>query len=112
MVKDITLKKNTEFKRAYRKGQTYVSKLMVSYIIRNRKNCLRIGVTASKKTGNAVRRNRSRRVIISAFREISGSIKPGYDIVFVARAGTADAKSTDILKVMKKHLLDAGLIEE
>lgn len=109
---DITLNKNSDFKRTYKKGQAYVSGLMVSYILKRHKKDKRYGVTASKKIGNAVKRNRSRRVILAAYRKISPYIKPGYDIVFVARAATAGSKSSDILKVMQKHLLQAGAIKE
>lgn len=112
MNRDITLKKNLEFKRVYKKGRAYVSRTIVSYVLKKSKSDTRIGITASKKTGNAVKRNRSRRIILAAYRKVSPYIKPGYDIVFVARAATPSSKSSDILKVMKKHLLQAGAIVE
>ncbi len=112
MNKDVTLKKNLEFKRVYKKGHAYVSRLLVSYVLKRHTHYKGVGITASKKTGNAVKRNRSRRIILAAYRKISPHIKPGYDMVFVARTATSDSKSSDILKVMKKHLLQAGAIME
>ena len=69
-----------------------------------------MGITTSKKIGNAVERNRSRRVIRAAFRDNLPSVKGGYDIVFVARSKTRYLKSTDVSKIMNKHLAKAGVI--
>ena len=52
----------------------------------------------------------ARRIIREACYNICGNIKPGYDIVFVARTKTAFAKSTDIEKCMRLHLQKAGII--
>lgn len=108
----ITLKENREFRRAYSRGKSYVSPDLVTYIIKNNNNNLRIGITTGKKIGKAVERNRSRRIIRAAYREICNNIRFGYDIVFVARTKTPYRKSTDILKSMTKHLKDAGLLCE
>ncbi len=108
----ITLKENREFRRAYSKGKSYVSPDLVTYIIKNKNNNLRIGITTGKKIGKAVERNRSRRIIRAAYRNISEHIRSGYDIVFVARTKTPFRKSTDILKSMRNHLSQAGLLCE
>ena len=106
----ITLKENREFRRAYTRGKSYVSPDLVTYIIKNNNNNLRIGITAGKKIGKAVERNRSRRIIRAAYYQLCDHIRTGYDIVFVARTKTPFRKSTDILKSMTKHLTDAGLL--
>ncbi len=63
----------------------------------------------SKKIGNAVQRNRSRRVIREAFRVIEPLIREKtdkrYDFIFVARGKTPYVKSTQIYELMKKQLL-------
>jgi ribonuclease P protein component len=73
-----------------------------------------LGITTSKKIGNAVRRNRSRRVILAAYRALSAEIinADGCSIVFVARGRTASLKSTEIEVIMRQHLTKAGLIKE
>lgn len=73
-----------------------------------------MGITTSKKIGNAVRRNRSRRVILAAYRALSAEIinADGCSIVFVARGRTASLKSTEIEVIMRQHLTKAGLIKE
>lgn len=108
----ITLKENREFRRAYSRGKSYVSPDLVTYVIKNNTNNLRIGITTGKKIGKAVERNRAKRVIRAAYSEVCDRIRTGYDIVFVARTKTPFRKSTDILKSMQKHIADAGLLCE
>lgn len=106
----ITLKKNNEFRRLYSKGRYYPHALLVTYVIKARHNKVRIGITTSKKIGKAVERNRARRIIREAYYNLMPQLKPGYDIVFVARGKTPHVKSTDILPVMKRQLKEAGVL--
>ena len=106
----ITLKRNNDFRRLYSRGRFFLSPVLVTYVMKNRRDEVRIGITSSKKIGKAVVRNRSRRVIREAYRELSSQVKPGYDIIFVARGKTPYVKSTDILRVMKKELKEAGVL--
>ena len=107
----VTIKENKDFRRIYAKGKSYASGILVTYVIKNRTRDVRIGITTGKKIGKAVLRNRSRRIIREAFREISDSVKNGYDIVFVARAKTPFVKSYDVLRSMKKELKEAGVLK-
>lgn len=108
----ITLKENRDFTRLYRKGKSYVSPVLVTYIIKNKSNNLRIGITTGKKIGNAVKRVRSRRVIRAALDEISENLICGYDIVFVARGKTPYVKSYVIKKAMIEAFEKAQMLNE
>lgn len=108
----VTLKENREFRRIYSKGKSFVSPYIVTYVVKNRRNTVRVGITTSKKVGNAVMRNRSRRIILAAFREILPDIKRGYDFVFVARHKTPFVKSYDVLNHMRNHLKKYGALNE
>jgi ribonuclease P protein component len=105
-----TIRENKAFQRAYTRGKYYVSPVLVSYVVKNRKNALRVGITTSKKIGNAVKRNRSRRVIRAALRPFAGRLPAGYDLVFVARVKTPFAKSQELSRVMEQQLRAAGLL--
>ncbi len=106
------LKQNSDFRRAYGRGKSYSAPALVTYVLKNnRAGICRMGITTSKKIGNAVERNRCRRIIRAAFRELSPEIKGGYDFVFVARTRTKNLKSTDIKKDMLQHLTKAGVIK-
>lgn len=106
-----SINENRAFRRVYAKGKSYVHPLLVSYILKSRGRNVRIGITTSKKTGNAVKRNRSRRLIREAFRVLGPKVRPGYDLVFVARSRTAFVKSPDVLRVMEQQLKSAGVIK-
>ena len=58
---------NRDFRRLYARGKSYVTPLVVIYVRRMRGQDIRLGITTSKKIGNAVQRNRSRRVIGKPF---------------------------------------------
>ncbi len=107
----LTIKENWIFHRAYKRGKSYVSPGLVTYVIKNNTNNLQIGITTSKKIGKAVQRNRCRRIIRAAFQNLECNVKNGYDIIFVARAKTTYLKSTDILCYMKEHLHQANVFK-
>lgn len=108
----ITLKDNRDFSRLYKRGKSFVSPVLVTYILKNKSDNLRFGITTGKKVGKAVKRTRSRRVIRAAYYELYPNIKSGYDFVFVARGKTPYAKSQTICCAMKKHLKAAGVLKE
>jgi ribonuclease P protein component len=85
MKKTVPLKNNNEFLRIYKKGRFYVGKNIVLYVMKNRLNLNRLGITVSKKFGKSVKRNRIKRLIKENYRQYEDLIKVGYDIVFVAR---------------------------
>lgn len=81
--------------------------------MKNRAGICRIGITTSKKIGNAVERNKSRRLIRAAFQNVYkkyGEYLEGYDFVFVARGRTRYRKSYDLEQVMVKHLKKGNII--
>ncbi len=105
-----TITRNNDFRRAYARGKSFVGFSLVVYVIKNRAGCTRIGITCSKKTGNAVARNRARRVIRAAAAAVLPPEGVGsYDIIFVARTSTAGQKSTQVASLMRKLLTKAGL---
>ena len=106
----IALKENKEFRRAYGRGKSVAGPLLVTYVCKSRLPVCRYGITASKKIGKAVQRNRARRVIREAFRIFYDRMPPHCDIVFVARGKTVYAKSTEIAAVMEKQLTSLGLL--
>lgn len=110
--KPVSLNENGDFRRIYARGKSYPDKGLVTYVMRNRFGYNRIGITAGKKTGNSVQRNRSRRVIRAAYYGIEDKLCSGYDIIFVARGKTKYLKSTSVQRVMYEQLRQAGVIKE
>ena len=107
----IKLKENYSFRRAYKKGKSYVSPYVAIYAVK-RSRGIRLGITAGKKLGCAVRRNRAKRVITAAFRECLPNIPSGYDFVIVARTRILGIKSTAAAASMRELLRSAGIWSE
>ena len=113
MKQTVTIKSNCDFRRVYGKGKSFQGPALVSYVLKNRAGICRIGITTSKKIGNAVERNKSRRLIRAAFQNVYkeyGEYLEGYDFVFVARGRTRYRKSYDLEQVMVKHLKKGNII--
>ena len=112
MKQTVTIKSNCDFRRVYGKGKSFQGPALVSYVLKNRAGICRIGITTSKKIGNAVERNRSRRVIRAAYSMIEDKIQGNYDFVFVARSKTKYIKSNKLAEMMLLQLTEAGVIDE
>jgi len=107
-----TIKENRDFRRIYSKGKSYVSPVLVTYVLKGKCNKPRVGITTSKKIGKAVQRNRARRVVMAAYRQLYPRLEnTGYDFIFVARGRTPYVKSNDVLRCMEKQLKKAGVIQ-
>ena len=88
-----SLKKNHLFSKAYKKGKKMVMKSVCVYCMKNyRDDASYLGITVSTKLGGAVQRNRAKRIIRAAYREIAAtcSFSDSYIIVIVARSGCFD----------------------
>ena len=111
-MKSQTLKENKDFRRLYYRGESRASKTLVTYAMKSRGKGCRYGITTSKKIGNAVQRNRSRRVIRAAYHELEPAICGAWDFVFVARGLTSKVKMQEVLKDMENHFKEMGVIHE
>ncbi|MEG0614413.1 MAG: ribonuclease P protein component [Oscillospiraceae bacterium] len=96
MVFTTTITQNKEFLFLYKKGKSIISKAVVVYFKKNNSPYNRLGITSSKKIGNAVARNRARRVIRAAYRLTEMDFPIGYDMIFVARTAATGVKSDTI----------------
>lgn len=110
MSKYITVKENRDFARAYRRGKSCVSPVLVTYALKVKGTGLRYGVTTGKKIGNAVKRSRARRVIRASYFQLFNQLKPGYILIFVARGKTPFVKSQVVTKAMRQHLKTLGVL--
>jgi len=84
------LRKNYEFRNVYKNGGYYADRFLVLYAVKNNLDVSRFGISAGKKVGKSVVRNRVTRLIREAIRRNVSKIKPGRDIIILARAGSGE----------------------
>ena len=108
---ELTLRKQRDFSRVYKKGSSRGSRYVVILYKENGLGYTRTAFVASKKVGNAVTRNRARRLMKEAYRSLEPGIAKGYDIIFVARNTIDGCTETEVEKVMRAALRGCELIK-
>jgi len=98
-----------EYELVYNKGNSWACKLLVMKATPNDLNLSRCGFSVSKRVGNAVARNRVKRLLREIWRLIP--ITPGWDIVVIARPAAATADYASIKKAVESLLSRAHLLE-
>lgn len=81
------LRQRAEFLHAQRRGRRRSGPRLVVYATENGRGWNRLGLTTSRKVGNAARRNRWRRLLREAFRRNKASLDQGFDLVVIVKAG-------------------------
>ncbi|MGE5612784.1 MAG: ribonuclease P protein component [Bacillota bacterium] len=112
MKKTVSLKKNYEFVRIYKKGKFFAGRYLVIYVLNNRLGINRLGITVNKKAGKSVRRNRIKRLIRESYRLYEDFILESYDIVFFARETELEYTYKEITKEMKYLLKKAQVFDQ
>jgi ribonuclease P protein component len=86
------LSRSGEFDRVYREGSSHANRYLVIYLFPREAGEneaaggeLRLGVSAGRKVGGAVERNRVKRALREAFWSLAEDLPPGHDFVLVAR---------------------------
>lgn len=109
------LKKDREFQLIYNSGRKSFGYYSLIFFKRNDSCEKRCGFVASKKVGNAVCRNRLKRLFREYYREKYSFIKDGYDIIFVAKKNAGEnfktLKYKDIEKDLNKILNNAKIFK-
>jgi ribonuclease P protein component len=91
------LTEGTQFQRVRAKGKSWAHPLLVLVAAPNGLDITRCGFSVGKRMGKAHTRNRIKRVLGEAVRVRHSGIKPGYDLVWIARTALTD--KTDFWEV-------------
>jgi ribonuclease P protein component len=106
------LRRSTDFKRLYEEGQAYHCRDFVLIIRRTGEPAAKVAFVTSRRVGNAVKRNRARRVLREALRSLHVNLSDlAVHAVFVARPSCARVKSQAVRAQMEGVLRSAGLLQ-
>ena len=97
-----------DFVNLNRLGKRFHTKHFLVIIKENNTDKRRLGVTVTKKTGNAVKRNRVKRLLREYFRLNKNSFSIGYDFVIIGKNNSFLLNYTDIREELGEIILDKG----
>ncbi len=104
------LKRRQDFALVLERGGSWVQRLVVLKVVRREDTPSRYGFVVSHRVGGAVIRNRVKRVLREVMRRVN--LRPGWDIVLIARTTAADAGYAGMAEAVGTVLARAGLLAE
>ena len=122
-MKNLAIKEHHLYNKAYKKGRSYVGKLVTVYVLKDftaeklkranpeKKYVNRVGLSVSKKLGGAVARNRAKRLIRAGFDVVKPNLRGGNLIVIGARVAILDKKSTQVAVELETAFKALGSFE-
>jgi ribonuclease P protein component len=96
------LKKRYEFRQAQLSGRRIHTPHFLIVVQPNALQNTRLGITVTKKVGNAVQRNRIKRVVREVFRQNRSMFPNSHDLVFIAKRGSTDIDYGTLLNELRR----------
>jgi ribonuclease P protein component len=116
--RNFRLTRSEDFKRVRRYGKSYAHPLMVLVVQANRETGLaavnstrvRVGVAAGRTVGNAVKRNRAKRLLRAAMQTLIAELSPGWDLILIARPALASSNLNETRLALMSLLQRSKLV--
>ena len=109
MERRIRLRHTSDVRRVYDEGHSWAHALLVLAACPNGLDFSRVGVTASRKLGGAVARNRAKRLMREAARRLYPQFGIGWDVMLIARKRILEVKEPQVEQALASLLKRAGL---
>jgi len=104
------LTRSTDFKRVRRSGKSYAHPLFVLYALKSDQAGVCVGVSAGLAVGNAVKRNRAKRLLRAAMNELLSQTTLGFDLLLIARSPLPESDFQQTRAALSNLLERAGLL--
>ncbi|MBR4696763.1 MAG: ribonuclease P protein component [Selenomonadaceae bacterium] len=98
------LRQKKDFQTVYRYGRSYANRYLVLYVLESEDLGGKVGFAAGKKLGNAVVRNRVKRLLRESYRLSQDKVRPSIALLLVGRRALVDEKCA----VAQEALLGIG----
>lgn len=108
------LKNREDFRRLRKRGRKLSNRhaLLIYVPARDETAQSLFGFTASRRIGNAVIRNRAKRLMREGVRQRISRIEPGWISLLVAKHHMTTASSTDVNEAVDSLLIQAGILRK
>lgn len=107
------LKSNDDFQKVFKHGKSFANRQLVLYYLPKQDQLhFKIGLSVSKKIGNAVVRNKIKRYLRQAIHEMEEEIKQEYDLVIIARQPVKEMNFHQIKKSLTHVLFNSKIISK
>ena len=114
MKKTKMIKRRHEFKMLFSKGKIVYNRNFTFYYLKNKLSINQLGIAVSKKSGNAVDRNRIKRLIRENYKVLEEKLSTGYNLLISVNKKCEVNKVNfyDVKNEMEKSLRKSEIWDE
>lgn len=111
IARDLRLRSPLEFEKVRSSGQSWSNRLLVLVVAANELGHNRYGFAVGRQIQPVVRRNRVKRLMREATRQLHPEIAPGHDLIWIARNRTPrDMKTPQMFEAQRDLLGRSGIL--